>query len=181
VQDLDIWLAEMADRPLPGGVAAAAVAAAMGAALIGKTARVTLQHQELSPAGQATWQAVRALARDRRGELLRLADEDEKAYRAVLSARGPVRRGAQQAATEIPLLLAESCQALLTSLAGLEETCRPIVRADLLIGRRLLSCALVAGILAAEDNLQAWAEDPAVQSMRQRMDAVRPAQPEGGN
>ena len=44
VNDLNVWLDGMAGAALPGGVAAGALAGAMGAALIAKAGRVSMRH-----------------------------------------------------------------------------------------------------------------------------------------
>lgn len=44
--DFDGWLDDAATQPLPGGVAVAATAAALGAALVAKTARLSAQRTQ---------------------------------------------------------------------------------------------------------------------------------------
>ena len=173
MNDLEGWLHNLSARPLPGSVSAAAVAAAMGAALIAKAARVTLRRQAMTPADRAAMQAVLDLARDQQPILLRLADADERAYRTVLRARAP-SPAAWREATEVPIRLAEACRSLLRPLPGVLDPCWPAVRPDLEIGSWFLEVAVRAGRLAAEINLRAWGEDPAAGPLRARVDALSP-------
>jgi formiminotetrahydrofolate cyclodeaminase len=175
MQDLHSWLEAMAERPLPGGVAAAAVAAAMGAALVAKTAQITLARIPLSPDFQAELRAVILLAQDLRVEFVRLAAADEQAYRAVLEAHhltspAAAWQQAWQAATEVPLCVAETCRHLMDSLSLLQDTCWPAVHTDLEVGGRLLELGLEAGLHATRANLDAWGGEAASQPLRARLD-----------
>jgi formiminotetrahydrofolate cyclodeaminase len=172
------WLDDMSAKPLPAGVAAAAVAAAMGVALVAKTLRVTLRRQALAAARRATLQATLELAHEQRGLLLELAEADQKAFRAVLElnqleAQDREKQDAWQAATEVPLRIAEACQALLAKLPPLIQVCWPAVSSDLRTGVWLLEAGLHGCLLAAECNLQVIGEDARAQSLRGRMDALK--------
>jgi formiminotetrahydrofolate cyclodeaminase len=174
----DAWLEDLADRPLPGGVAAAAVAAAMGASLVMKVAQTTLRRRSLSASDRRQLQDLVDLAHESRQELLHLAEEDEQAYRRVLQARKPSvgvaeRRQAWRGATEVPLRIAEACRALLLRMDRLSDTCWPAVVTDLRVGRRLLAAGLESGLEAAEENLRAWGADPDAQPLRFRLDRLR--------
>lgn len=91
MNDLEAWLDEMVDAPLPGGLAAAAVAAALGAALVAKVGRIVLARPGLPAGVRAAVEPLAALAQAERRGLLALAAADVEAYRAVLSdpADGP--------------------------------------------------------------------------------------------
>jgi len=174
VKDLETWLNELVDKPLPGGVAVAAVAAAMGAALLAKAARITLERQIPTGAGQAALEAAQA----QRVESVRLAEADEQAYRAVLDTRAlpaqdPPRTRAWRAATEVPLRVAEVCRSLLDSTCGLRDACWPAVRTEFETGSWLLEIGGRAGLQAAESNLHAWGEGSESQSLRATIEALR--------
>lgn len=84
MRDFDAWLRDLTEEPLPGGVSAAALASAMGTALLAKAARVSLQRQDLSADDRTALQAALDLACLQQPDLLGLAEADERAYRAVL-------------------------------------------------------------------------------------------------
>jgi formiminotetrahydrofolate cyclodeaminase len=178
VNDFYAWLNDLATEPLPGGVSAAAVSAAMGTALIVKTVQATLQHQALDSWDRTALEATLERAHAQRAMLLCLADADQQAYQAVLhsrrmAVRDPARNQAWQTATEVPLCVAEACDLLLERLSHLEAVCWPAVRADLEIGSWLLETGLRAGLLAAENNVQVWGERAHKSSFRTRMEALR--------
>jgi formiminotetrahydrofolate cyclodeaminase len=178
VRDFDIWLNDLSTKPLPGAVAAAAVAAAMGAALIAKTARVTLRRQELDSTARDAVEALWELAERQQAELLQLADADEHAYRAVLRTRSlpassPARTSAWLQATETPISVAEACRALLERSSPLLDTCWPAVCPDPEIGIWLLEVGMRAGLAAAESNIELCGNAPGARSLRLRIDALK--------
>ena len=158
MRDLEIWLSDMCDRPLPGGVAAAAVGAAMGAALIAKALRVTLKRRQLAASDEAVLAEVLNLTRTQRVALCRLADADVEAYQAVLDTCSladshPSRRRAWQSATEVPVAVAEVCRQLLDRVPDVVPQCWSGVCVDFEIGSQFLQAGMRAGVLAAEANL----------------------------
>ena len=158
MQDLEAWLDDMSTRPLPGGVAAAAVAAAMGVALIAKALRVTLNRQQLTASEQPVLEETLDLMQAQRVALFRSADADVEAYRAVLDTRSlaasdPARRQAWQSATEVPVAVAEACRLLLDRLPAVVPQCWSGVCVDFEIGSQLLQAGMQAGVLAAEANM----------------------------
>jgi len=175
--DFDAWLSRMARQPLPGGVAAAALAAAMGAALSAKATRFTLDRQSLADGEQDTLRATLVLAEAQCTVLRRLARDDEQAYRAVLDARAHAEqvsswRLAWQRATEVPIQIAEACTSLWERLPAVDQVCWPQVRADLQVGSRLLDCGIQAGRQAAECNLHVWGDGPQAREFQLRLDAL---------
>ncbi|HNT06435.1 MAG TPA: cyclodeaminase/cyclohydrolase family protein [Anaerolineae bacterium] len=174
MKDLYSWVESMANEPLPGGVAAGALAAAMGAALVAKAARVTLRRQQMSDPDRARVTAVLARSQTQRTELIALAAADEQAYQAVLNTRQLAvddagRRQAWLAATEVPLRLAEACQVILGDAAEICAFCWPVVCSDFEIGRWLLEAAQQTGVLAAESNLAMRAHEPEGQALQARL------------
>ena len=177
-QGFALWLDGLATEPLPGGVAAAAVAAAMGAALCAKAARITLERQTLTDIVQAKLEDAYEQAQVQQAALLRLAGADEAAYRAVmdvqvLATQQLERNQAWQAATEVPIRIAEACRSLLDEVSALESVCRPGVRVDYEIGVWLLEIGLRAGQRAAEVNLRSWGYAPEARLLRLRLDALQ--------
>jgi formiminotetrahydrofolate cyclodeaminase len=188
MQELRTWLDAVAAEPLPGGVSAAALAAAMGAALVAKVTRVTLRRQDAAEKNRAALQAVLDLADRQRDLLVDLAHEDELAYRAMLGGldQGEGNRTADPAwhrAIEVPIRVAEACHGLLERLPGLVALCWPAVETDLHVGQWLLEVGLRAGLPAAESNLQVNSEDRQVASLRTRVEVLSgtpsPGQPPG--
>lgn len=72
--------------PVPGGGSAAALAGAMGAALVAMVAELTIGRPEYAE-HEETIRHLRFDALDRRAELLDLAEQDAAAYDAVIRAR----------------------------------------------------------------------------------------------
>jgi formiminotetrahydrofolate cyclodeaminase len=178
VKDLEIWLQDMVEQPLPGGVAAAAMAAAMGAALFAKAARVTLARQTLTSAGREMLEAAFDLAQAKTVELMRLASADEPAYQAVLDTRmlapqASARRQAWRAAAESPIRIAEACRTLLDSLSGVSDLCWQDVCPDLYACGGLLGASVRICVLAAESNLRDGEVGSGARLLQVRIDALR--------
>jgi len=175
VWGLESRLSDLATGPLPGGVATAAVAAAMGAALVAKAARLTQRRQACGASGGAVLQAVRNQAQAQQNLLMRLAVEDERVYHAVLDRTGtggPELDEARQAATEVPIQVAEACLTILSHLSQVNDICRPTVRTELQTGAWLLEVGVRAGLLAAETNLRAWPDSAQLLPLQGRIDRV---------
>lgn len=178
VKDLKVWLSDLSMKPLPGAVAAAAVSAAAGAALIAKAARITLEKRHLDGASHDAIQALLYLAERQRVSLVDLADADDRAYRGVLDTRAladssPARTKAWLEATETPIRLAEECRALLECSAPLLETCWPAVCPDPEIGIWLLETGLRAGLAAAEGNIRHCGDTREARVLGARIDALK--------
>jgi formiminotetrahydrofolate cyclodeaminase len=171
MKDLESWLRDMATQALPAGAAAAALAAAMGAALVAKAARVTLERGQPPDAAGAALEATFRLADARRPELRDLAEADERAYAAVLANGG--RGKALREAVDVPLRIAEACQALLAALPDALDTCWPAVRPDLEIGGWLLQTGRDAGLLVAATNLRDWGDKLADASLSARLEVLK--------
>lgn len=178
MHDLNVWLDDLSSKPLPGAVAAAAISAAMGAALIAKAARITLRKGQLDSMSRDTIQALWDMAEKRRAVLVDLAHADDRAYRGVLEARSlasssPARAEAWLKATETPIRLAEVCQKLVEYSAPLLNTCWPAVCPDPEIGIWLLETATRAGLAAAESNIGYCSDTQETRSLRSRIDALK--------
>jgi formiminotetrahydrofolate cyclodeaminase len=180
MRDFGTWLRDLTEKPLPGGVSAAALASAMGTGLLAKAARVNLQRQDLSEEDRTALQAALDLACDQQPALLSLAEADERAYRAVLESRArghetPAKGDVWREATEVPLCVAEACHLLLRQLPELQELCWPPIEPDLQVGQWLLEVGLRAGLAAAESNLRAWSGEREFVPFQVRVDALKQA------
>lgn len=178
VRDFGIWFNDLSTKPLPGAVAAAAVAAAMGAALIAKAARITLRRQRLDSASRDAVQALWDLADRQQAALLQLADADEHAYRAVLQtgslpSSSPARTTAWLQATETPIRVAEVCHSLLERSSPLLDTCWPAVCPDPEIGVWLLEAGMRAGLTAAQSNIEVCGDTPEARALQLRIGALK--------
>jgi formiminotetrahydrofolate cyclodeaminase len=165
VNDLDVWLDDMAGASLPGGVAAGALAGAMGAALIAKAGRVSLRHG----APETALAGMIAFAEEGRRELGRLVQADVEAYRKVLKQESVA---AWLAATGVPLQVAEVSHELLGQLERLCQECWPGVAVDLEIGIDLLKAARAAGLRAVRENLSYLESKPEAEGQRRRLSAL---------
>jgi formiminotetrahydrofolate cyclodeaminase len=178
MREFSIWLKDLSTKPLPGAVAAAALAAALGAGLVAKAARVTLHRGAVNGATRTLLQEVIELADQQQDALVRLAEADVRAYHAVLEAKSgsappPVQREAWLQATEMPILIAEACQSLVEHASLWLDDCWPAMCADLNIGLWLLETGIRAGLEAAESNIGFSGEPAAAESLQLRIDALK--------
>jgi formiminotetrahydrofolate cyclodeaminase len=178
MKEFSIWLKDLSTKPLPGAVAAAALAAAMGAGLVAKAARVTLHRGAVNGATRPLLQEVIDLADRQQDALVRLAEADVRAYRAVLEARSrsaapSVQREAWLQATEIPIRIAETCRSLVEHASLWLDECWPALCADLNIGLWLLETGRRAGLEAAQSNIGFSGEPTAAESLQLRVDALK--------
>jgi len=160
--------------PVPGGGSAAALAGAMGAALVGMVVELSTGR----PAAEAHEDAlaeIGAAAATARTELLRLAELDAAAYDAVVRARrlpheSDEERGARDArlaaavreATRVPLETAR----VAAQVFGLAELLAPIGNrnavSDVGVAALLAATALRGAALNVEINLPYLAADEAL-------------------
>jgi formiminotetrahydrofolate cyclodeaminase len=178
MKEFNAWLKDLSTKSLPGAVAAAALAAAMGAGLVAKAARVTLRRGAVSGATHTALQEVIDLADRQQDALVRLAEADDRAYRAVLEARSgraapSLQREAWLQATEVPLRIAEICRSLVEHSSPWLDACWPAVRPDLKIGLWLLETGIRAGLEAAESNVGFCGDTPAAESLQLRIDVLK--------
>jgi len=175
---LSLNLEEMARRPLPGGIAAASAAAAMGAALVAKSVRIALRRQEPAARGYSNLEDLACLADRHATDFLDLAAADTEVYRSVLKTRTleaehPLRQRAWRAAVEVPLRLAELAIPLEEPIDALFDICPPVVHAELQVGARLLHTASEAGRLAAAENLRNCVDSDETGLLRLRLAALK--------
>lgn len=162
------WLDSLtSEAPAPGGGAAAAMNAAVGAALVGMVCNLTIgkpkyaQHDELMRGALA--KAVTA-----RDEALRLADEDAAAFEAVMAAyrlprateaEAERRRGAIQAAltgaAEVPLRTAALAADIIGLAAAILDGANVNVVSDVAVAASSARAALDAAAMNVEVNLAA--------------------------
>ena len=166
------------DAPTPGGGTAAALVGAMGAALAGMVATLTLSRERFA----ASHDAVRLIgeaAVAAREELLALARQDAQAYDAVLEARRlpketeeqkAARAGrvaeATRGAAEIPMQTARVAVRMLEALPELAEKGNPNAASDAGAAALLLEAAAGAALLNVGINLGGAGDEKFVSRMQ---------------
>lgn len=174
-----------ADRPLPAGGSAAALAAAAGASLLIKVARLPVKRSDAdATAARAAAAATLTPLRDRLTELI---DRDSDAYAGVLAAfrmakgseeesarRREAIAAAMQEATDVPLEMMRVCREVLGSAAVVAEHGPAAAAPDVGIAVELLSSAIRSGAGGVDSNLAALHDTAyvdAVRTERLRLDA----------
>ncbi len=167
-EPLDDWLDMLASAaPAPGGGAAAALAGALGAALVSMVAHFTIgrpKYVEVEEDAQTLLQTSEAL----RAELTALVAADAQAYQAVAEAyllpkatetermaRAVAVQAALDTATEVPLRIAESARTTLALAARIAEIGNRTVLTDAGGAALLARAAQRAALLNVHANLAA--------------------------
>jgi formiminotetrahydrofolate cyclodeaminase len=158
-------------RPDPGGGAAAAHSAALGMALVEKVVR--LEHQRQGPQDQPDFPWPDLLSRTHfvAEALLRLQEEDVRAYAQLAWARA--QGGSEELAAALeeavacPLRIMQQAQEGLALLSQVGCRCRLHLIADLLVACELLGAAFRGAhhiawanlpLMGSEGRLAVWAE-----------------------
>jgi formiminotetrahydrofolate cyclodeaminase len=157
--------------PTPGGGSAAALAGAMGAALVAMVGELTLGRAS-SQVEDATVQEILSAATARRTELLELAELDASAYDAVVAARRLPRETdgeradrasrvaeATREATRIPLSVAESAADVLRLAERIAPLGNPNAVSDAGVAAQLASASVRGALLNVRINLPSLAAD----------------------
>ena len=157
--------------PTPGGGSAAALAGAMGAALVEMVGELTLGRT--SPqVDEATVREILSAATARRTELLELAQLDASAYDAVVAARRRARETdgeradravriaeATRDATRIPLSVAASAADVLRLAERIAPLGNPNAVSDAGVAAQLASASVRGALLNVRINLPSLAAD----------------------
>jgi formiminotetrahydrofolate cyclodeaminase len=168
-------LRRLASRePIPGGGSAAALAGAMGAALVDMVAELTLGRLDGSEQEEAI-REIGAAAAERRRLLLELAEEDAAAYRAVVDARrlpketdadrthrSATMHAAMSAAAEVPLRTARVATEVLELAQRIAPIGNPNAISDAGVAGLLAGTAVRGAALNVRINLPYLAADDAL-------------------
>ena len=157
--------------PTPGGGSAATIVAAMAAALVAMTARITAENPKYEQRRQAA-QSVAELADRLRGELVDASRRDEEAFAAVMATRGDERQAALQRAAEEPLRamrLALDVENLVVEALALEN---PHLSSDLGAACELAAAALAASAYNVRINHRAMRDEAEVTRQREEMELL---------
>ena len=152
-------------NPIPGGGSASAIAAAMGAALVGMVAELTIGRPEAEPHADEL-RAIRDEAARYRAELLGLAQTDAAAYDAVVRARRMARTteeerearraavgGAMVAAADAPLHIARLAAATMQLAERIAPMGNPNAVSDTGVAALLAGAAVRGAAMNVRINL----------------------------
>jgi formiminotetrahydrofolate cyclodeaminase len=190
-QTIGTWLTELAsDAPAPGGGAAAAMHAAVGAALIGMVCNLTIGKPRY-----AVHERTMAEARDRsavlRREAVALAEADAVAFAAVTdayrlphdtdelrTARTAAVQHALVGATEVPLRTAEVAADLIGLAGQVVQGANTAVLSDVAVAAASARAALDSATVNVEINLACLADHARREEFAARLAPPRTALPE---
>jgi len=179
--DLDRSVAEMtlagfaedlaSDKPAPGGGAAAAVAAALGACLTAMVVRLSLDRPKYAQ-HTALHEEALSLSDAARMAFLELADADAAAYRAYRAARSlpheteaeeaaraAVTRDAARGAAQVPLDVVKACHAQVDLVERVTGRTNLYVASDLEVAALLLDSAARSAAANVRVNLGSIGDD----------------------
>jgi len=150
-------------EPVPGGGAAAAHGAAAGFALLEKIVRLELQRQPIASELQSLWETLLEHACGLAGTVLRLRDEDGRAYMRFAEARASGKAAqdviaALEQAVESPLKIMETAHDGLSCASQAGKHCRKHLLSDLLVVCELLGAATRGAYRIAQANLLLMAD-----------------------
>ncbi len=187
---LDLSVRELLERlgssdPAPGGGAAAALAGALGAALVQMTANLSIGRPKLADI-EAHARQIEAQAAELRQRLAQLGDADAQAYARVSAAyklphqdpaqdteRSTTIQAALHEAAAVPLETARLCAAVLE----LAELAAPLLNrsviSDVMVGALLAQAALESAALNVEVNLAAITDAGAAHALQLELDRAR--------
>ncbi len=171
-EPLDDWLDRLASAaPAPGGGAAAALAGALGAALVSMVAHFTVVRPKYA-AVEADAQTLLQTSEALRADLTALVAADAQAYQEVAEAyrrpkatesermaRAIAVQSALDTATDVPLRIAESARATLALAARIAEIGNRTVLTDAGGAALLARAAQRAALLNVHANLAALRDD----------------------
>jgi formiminotetrahydrofolate cyclodeaminase len=187
---LDLTVRELLERlgsadPAPGGGAAAALAGALGAALVQMTANLSIGRPKLADI-QDQAVAIEARAADLRRKLAGLADADSQAFERVSAAyklprqddaqkteRSVAIQAALHDAAAVPLETARLCALVLDLAEDAAPLLNPAVISDVMVGALLSQAALASAALNVEVNLAAMTDASAVANLQAELDRQR--------
>ena len=182
------WLDALAsEAPAPGGGAAAAVNAAIGAALVSMVCNLTIGKPKYSAYAETMTHAL-AEATELRRRALQLADYDAAAFDAVVAAyklpkeseeekqeRSAAIQRALVGAAEVPLRTAEVAATVIALAAAIEGGANVNVLSDVAVAAASARAALDSAALNVEVNLASMGDAALRESLAGRLAAHLPA------
>ena len=151
---LDDFLTRLASaEPTPGGGSASAVAGSMAASLLSMVAALSAGRPKYAPYA-TTLERAAAVGADERVRLLKLADDDARAYGVFAAAmklpratadeaaeRKTAMQAAARTATEIPMAVVRACRTVAAELESLAGRSNLNASSDLDVGALLVDAA----------------------------------------
>lgn len=176
-QEAELFLdALSSDKPTPGGGAAAAMAGAMGCALLLMSIGTTLKRKNTPDAHKTSLKQWQEKITTCQKELKHLMQQDAQAYAAYIAAYrlpsdNPSReKELQQAlltATTVPADIASCCHSVLQEINNLKPLIAPIILSDVYCARHLLKSGLACGIENIRTNLKGITDTNCIEKFKQ--------------
>jgi methenyltetrahydrofolate cyclohydrolase len=154
-------------EPAPGGGAAAALAGALGAALVQMTANLTIGRPKLA-AVEDQARGIETAAGALRGRLAQLGDAD-----ADKAARSSAIQAALQVAASVPLDTARACASVLELAEAAAPILNSAVISDVMVGALLAQAALESAAVNVEINLAGMTDASSAQRLADELDRAR--------
>ncbi len=168
-------------EPVPGGGAASAIAASLGAALVSMVAGLS-EGREKYAAYAATHAEAGAVGRSLAARFLVLADEDAAAYAAFAgalklpretdeqkAARNAAVRAAARTAADVPMACVEACLELVAAAEALAGRSNRNASSDLSVALLLAEAAARGAAANVLVNLPALGDESAAERMTARV------------
>lgn len=168
--------------PTPGGGSVAALAGALGTTMACMAANFTVGKKKFESVEPEVKERLAACLRSR-DELLRLMDEDTRAYATVSEAYGMPKDSAEEkkartaaiqaalvVAMDAPLRVVRECRAVMKPVARLAEIANPNLISDVGVAAILAEAALRAAKLNVEINLKELKDAKRVAAVRAEID-----------
>lgn len=178
------------DKPTPGGGAAAAMAGAMGCALLLMSIGTTLKRKSTPESHTVLLKPWQEKLSAYQKELKGLMQEDAQAYASYLAAyRLPAtdssrKEALQQAlltATSVPAKIASHCQAILKAIDDLEPLIAPVILSDVYCARHLLKSGLACGIENVRINLKGITDSEQTEKLQLLLKSLEKGETYGSN
>lgn len=170
--------------PVPGGGAVAALAGALAAALVEMTCNLTIGKRKYR-AVEAEVRQIRDQAQVLRKELLRMVEDDARAYQAVADAyrmpvdgdderrrRNEVLQAALVAAANSPAVTGRLCRSLLPLARDAARLGNTAVVSDAGVAAELALAGLRSAVLNVQINLRSIQDQSFVQQAHAEMTAI---------
>jgi len=167
---MDKFLKDLASRkPAPGGGSASALAGAIAAALVNKVAILTIGKKKYKEV-EKEFKQLNDRATKLQRELLKLVDEDTKAFMAVIKTKGGQK--AIQKAAQAPLETAQKSLEVLKMAVYASEHGNQNLRSDAFCAIELATAAIYGALENVRVNLPHFEDERLVKDLRDKIEAV---------